>query len=252
MPVIYNFNNGKVGGGLIIDEDQEYLWEDVFPNKSQDEFYQELTKGLPKGMDVFIDIDEDEEELGSIIYSKGEGEISYSFLFREGKVELFGAFVDEKYPGASKQILRNMFDVIKENKIEDIELNAIIMGSYVWSKLGFVPDVAAWNDRAKPQIESRLDDYKEAISETGSLEDIQAIEDMRSALSDDPKSIWQVVDNKTTFPLSPKLSLGKAALFPADELSKKFNSLSDINFKARFSFADKDCVKRAGEYLGLS
>lgn len=246
-------------GMIDMNEDTEAAWP-LFSEKTPDEMYEALTKGLPKGTEVEIVLT-DEGKLDTLCfnYTGSEGKFTFNRYHPsdagENVMDHMTGSVNQSLRGSgtSRKVQANTFRLYEECGIEKATLSAQDMGAYAWAKLGFAPTEDAW-EGLTIHLNERLDFLTNNPPPEGALP--QAVVDkMRDAVNaDDPKKLWDVADEKHA---CYGTTLGKVMLMPFNELPESFpvKQAENAGLNARLSWdgeldmKDTDCVQRYKKYL---
>ena len=246
-----------------MDDETRKAWP-LFSSDSPEKFFREMTEGLLKGTQLHLVLYPD-GDLKSITYNYNfnshfdRGEEFYSFQrhFSNGRAFHAGASVSGNLQGKGigKIVNAHLFELYKKIGIKDINIAADFIGAYAWARLGFVPTQKSW-DEIKESIGKRLDFIEAHPSQKDGPLPSRYVDILRKALAaDDPKSLWFIVDQETSY---YGTTLGKLLTLPLDILPKSFPKeksqriswgLKNFIWSGLLDMQDPDCVIRFKAYL---
>jgi hypothetical protein len=244
-----------IAARLLMGEGTKKAWP-LFTSQSPAEFYRALTQGLPEGTTLDVELALD-GKLKSLIYDYRQGEDSFSFErdFRKNTVSHTGASVSASLQkqGIGRIVNGNLFRFYQKAGMNKITLSAGDVGAYAWARTGFAPSAASWK-KLRESIGQRLDFIEGHPPPEGPLPHAY-VSGLRKALSsDEPKSLWFLVDQE--YPCYGT-SMGKLLTLPFNRLPEEFPSAKAreenvdncLNWGGALDMKDRDCVQRFEAYV---
>jgi len=263
MSLTKDFNSEET---LTLDKNAQTYWCNSFPTLSPDNVYEMLTEGLPKNTCVSIHF-YNYDELTRVICSNETQGVDFKFIFSKNSENTAllengdVTYSTKDNHGIAKKFQRNFIRLLEEMGIDEIETNSSKVGLYVWPKCGFEPTQSEWGNMQK-MLNRRIDVYEDIMHEQGITSYDGKINELRQAAnSTNPKSLWDIIDDKDQFPISRETTWGKALTIDVSYLPSSIKSAirckdTELAFdtpvyEEHMSLKDPAAVKRAREYLGV-
>lgn len=213
-----------------------------------------LTKGLPENTKLNLTFNKTSEKIEFITLENNHSgfHFSYSFNSLANKFHSGGVVKRLQGEGISKVAQRNLFKFFIENNVDKIETAAIGLGAYAWARMGFKPTEYGWKCSRK-FISDRMEKIEENLKGNFTELDREQFSKISEVIkSEDPKSIWKIVDNKSSFLACDNLSWGKALILDNKNFPEELKSPDvgvGVYYPAEFDFEDEDCIDRAISYF---
>jgi len=219
-------------------------WEKFSPQQSKEDFYKEMTEGLPRGTKIEMTLNKGRLGDFSYRYARGKKHFAFSRVFADKSVYHNSAKVSLALQSQhiARTVNRNLFRLYARLGIEEAVIAANEIGVYAWARIGFVPDKNAWLGPLRKKIGERLDYLERNPSrKTGPLPK-KYIATLRKALkSEDPKMFWFIVDQQLEYYGMP---MGKLLTLPNPLFSGK-----DLSYNGTFKMKDPESVNRFNAYV---
>jgi len=194
------------------------LFSEKFSLGTPEEFYSRMTKGLPRGTKLDLNLGEQGDlQFIGYRYKDEKGKFFFERTITEDVAYHAITVLDPALQGSgiAKTANGNLFRLYQEMDIKHIALDASDIGSYAWARAGFVPTHKDWSNM-RQEISNRLDFLQQHVPPHEKPLPDGCVEALRKALSsDDSKSFWSVVDEKHSY---CGTSLGKLLTLPANQL----------------------------------
>lgn len=230
-------------------------WKKAMAGASQADLHERLTRDLPGNLNIEVEFNRKSKKISKLLMDDNHKDIMFYYMFGSDGAYFHLGEVKPEYRGRgyARSAQRNIFEFLQENNVSSVSADANRMGVYAWPRMGFVPTQKAWDTEIKPKISKRLEAIQCIARNVISSEDLDYIDEIKEHLeSDDPKTLWDIVDKDRQFLEHNKLSWGKALLFPIKELPEDLHvneSKYDITFTCHLNFNDPESYDRAMSYL---
>ena len=170
--------------------DQEFLslWNE-FVSLSPSAFYDTLALDLP-GLRIDFWIYPTGVGGATVSLDEPQNELMFSeiaFDFRGKKIDLKEVRVNPRFQnnGIFKVFMRNMLELSEMLEMGALEFHATEVGAYAFARMGGLPSKEGWLE-LRDKIRKRAEDLP--------LTEAQRIQIMTLLESDDPKTLWKIVD----------------------------------------------------------
>lgn len=236
---------------FIHDEVPDAAWRD-FSRRKPEDFYRDMTSGLPQGTEVICTIFRARQEITlrhpAFTFTRFivGGDVAYH---NNGDIT-----AAKRGQGIAQAVNRNMMSWYAEKNIERIRLVTDNVGTYLWARAGFVPDAAEWK-HLRRSLSRRLDFLEAHPPQDGPLPD-GCVKKLRALLrDDDPKSYWAVVDQTQPvygLPVGRALTMywtpsDMRADFPFNAEAEKLEEMP--GYHGELDFADAAAMARFRTFL---
>lgn len=252
-------------GKLVVKASDPSAWG-RFTTKTRDDFYRDLTRNLPPGTDVHLNL-ADNGCLSDLTLRKTNlVTCKDDFYFNRSEDEdktvyHGGAAVARRFQqkGIARAVNRNLFELYKEMGVRRVDISVGQIGVYAWARAGFVPSRKSW-PTLREHLNDRLDFIAAHPGPEGGLPTAY-LETLKTALREDnPKVYWFVVDQRYRchgVALGKLMTLNWHSLdvtglaVPAEKAGRE-KLCREAGWGGQFDLADPDCVARMETYCNPS
>lgn len=229
-----------------------------------------LTRGLPRGTKVSIDVDSD--GAGSLdMKADYIEEVSKGFDLESGVAQSGYMALEKTGGGLGRKIMRNQIEFFKATGIKKLEMFAgLDAGGYTWARLGFLPyskgehrsdfldlkkEVKQRYKKLEPLLDSREKGRMEKILEFKDGKDVWKLADARIDLKKRLREVFRKAanDNRQAQKVQEKVS----SLVNSDDLQDEKKPLTigrillaGTTWYGEMDFNNKAQMKRVENYVG--
>lgn len=140
-------------------------------------------EGSPPEVAAFVELYDREMDQA---LNRSIATVDYEYCPSQAVLHVVDMNSESQKKGQGTLMMRNLYQLAQQLDAKQITMDAVMNGSYVWARFGFVPTQTAWEE-AKPALHKKLKRLTSMPEEMrGFVESVLA--------SPDPKAIWILAD----------------------------------------------------------